>query len=113
MKKTLATMLFLTSAATASVVHADEQTVALNVQNMTCAGCGPIVEWTLQFTPGVLSVEVIEDYLLSPPVVARVFFDDAITNVETLVAALAAVGFPATPLLPGYVAPALDLGDPG
>ena len=98
-------------ASTTAVAHAGEQTVRLNILNLSCAFCGPIVQWTLETTPGVISVAVTEDYMLTPPVVATVVFDDSLTDVASLIAATTTVGFPATELSPGYEPPTLELGN--
>lgn len=108
----IAAVVVVMLASSSSLAHAEERTVALSVQNATCAFCTPIIEWTLNLAAGVLSVTVTEDYLASPPVVANVVYDDAITDIDTLIAAIATVGFPATRLLPGDAQqPALKLGN--
>lgn len=110
MLRRLAIVALLVASATA-VAHAGEQTVRLNIHNMTCAFCGPIVQWALESTRGVISVVVTEDYALTPPVVATVVFDDSLTNIAALIAVTTTLGFPAIELLPGYEPPALELGD--
>lgn len=68
---------------------AGERTVALAVDNMTCATCPFIVKRALAAVPGVIAVEVsFEDRA------ARVTFDDARADLSDLTAATAAIGFP-------------------
>lgn len=74
--------------------RAAEKTVVLSVENATCELCGPIVRMTLKRVPGVKTVEVTEEYDMSPPVTARVTFDDAVADVEMLIAATAYAGYP-------------------
>jgi len=73
--------------------HAAEQTVTLNVANATCALCGPIVKGTLERVAGVSAVTVEEADEFSGAV-ATVRFDDALTNVEALIAATTNAGYP-------------------
>lgn len=89
MKKFLAVApLAMTLLATASAM-ADEQTVRLSVDNMTCASCPYIVERTLAGVDGVTRVEV--SYREKTAVVT---FDDARTGVAALTAATAGAGYP-------------------
>ena len=77
--------------------QAAEKSVVLNVENASCALCAPIVSMSLRRVPGVSAVEVVENYAMSPPVTAKVVFDDAVTNVEELVAATTYQGYPSYP----------------
>jgi mercuric ion binding protein len=74
-------------------VQAAEKTVVLNVDNATCELCAPIVKRTLARVSGVKAVEVKDANAMSSAV-ATVTFDDAITNVSTLIAATTNAGFP-------------------
>jgi mercuric ion binding protein len=72
---------------------AAERTVALAVDNMTCATCPYIVRETLAAIAGVSAVEVS-----LPQSRASVTFDDALVGIETLTAATANAGFPSHPI---------------
>lgn len=74
--------------------YAAEKTVTLNVENATCALCGPIVQSVLKRVPGVSSVDIVENYNISPPVAATVVFDDQITDVDALISATTNAGYP-------------------
>ncbi|WP_159587670.1 cation transporter [Chelativorans xinjiangense] len=74
--------------------YAAERTVTLGVENATCALCVPIVRTVLQRVPGVTSVDVVENYSISPPVSATVVFDDDVTNVDALINATTNAGYP-------------------
>lgn len=73
--------------------QAAEKTITLNVENATCALCGPIVKSALSRVSGVKAVEVKEASAMSGEV-ATVTFDDAVTNVAALTAATTNAGFP-------------------
>ncbi len=77
-------------------VQAAEKTVVLNVDNATCELCGPIVKKTLSRVSGVKTVE-LKETSASSGVVATVTFDDAVTNVPTLIAATTNAGYPSHP----------------
>lgn len=74
--------------------YAAEKTVNLSVENATCALCGPIVRTVLQRVPGVASVDIVENYNVSPPVTATVVFDDQVTDVDALISATTNAGYP-------------------
>ncbi len=76
--------------------QAGEKTVILNVDNATCELCSPIVKKALSKVSGVKAVEVKEAGATSGAV-ATVTFDDAITNVPSLVAATTNAGYPSRP----------------
>lgn len=78
------------SAATAS---AAERTAVLAVANATCLLCGPIVKGTLERVAGVTTV-IVEEADEFSGAVATVQYDDAITNVDTLIAATTNAGYP-------------------
>jgi mercuric ion binding protein len=72
--------------------YADERTVTLAVQNMTCALCPRTVKASLEAVPGVSKVAVsIEDKT------AVVTFDDSKTQVDALVKATTNAGYPSAP----------------
>lgn len=72
--------------------QAAERTVALNVANVTCELCGPIVKRTLARVAGVRTVTLTES---GERAVATVTFDDAKTDVDALVQATTNAGYPA------------------
>ncbi len=74
--------------------QAAERTVVLSVDNATCELCAPIVKKALSRVSGVKAVMVQEANGTSPAV-ATVTFDDAATNVATLIAASTNAGYPA------------------
>ena len=76
---------------TAGAALAGEQTVRLNVENMTCASCPYIVKRSLEDVGGVLQVVVTyEEHQ------AVVRFDDGKTDTAALTQATADYGFPST-----------------
>jgi len=80
----------------AGAAQAKDQTVVLNVDNATCALCGPIVKGTLERVPGVKSVAIKEADAFSGAVVT-VGFDDATTSVKSLIDATTNAGYPSHP----------------
>ncbi len=76
---------------------AAEKTVVLNVDNVTCELCAPIVKKTLSRVSGVKAVLVKEANAMSGAV-ATVTFDDTVTNVEVLVDATTKAGYPSKPV---------------
>jgi mercuric ion binding protein len=74
--------------------RAAERTVALSVDNATCALCAPIVKRTLSRVEGVKAVQVTEATADSNAV-ATVTFDDATAKVDALIAATTNAGYPA------------------
>ncbi len=77
--------------ATGAAASAAERTATLEVQNVTCASCAPIVKRTLARVPGVSRVAVTEG---SGTATATVTFDDARTDVAALTQATTNAGFP-------------------
>ncbi|TAJ33929.1 cation transporter [Bosea sp. (in: a-proteobacteria)] len=73
--------------------QAAEKTVVLNVDNATCELCTPIVKKALSRVSGVTAVQVKEASAMSGAV-ATVTFDDATTNVSTLIATTTNAGYP-------------------
>jgi mercuric ion binding protein len=74
-------------------VQAAEKSVVLNIKNADCVLCPPIVKQSLTRIPGVKAVEIKQATQMSP-FMATVTFDDAVTNVSTLVAAPTNAGYP-------------------
>ena len=68
---------------------AAEQTAQLEVANMSCAACVPIVRKTLSAVPGVTKVTVSVEKAS-----AIVTFDDQKTNVGALITAVSNAGYP-------------------
>ncbi|MBY0498131.1 MAG: mercury resistance system periplasmic binding protein MerP [Nitrosomonas sp.] len=83
---TLVLVLFM-----AGNIKAANQSVKLEVQNMTCPVCPLTVKKALSKVNGVRQVEI--DYETK---MATVTFDDAITTTEKLTEATANAGYPAT-----------------
>ncbi len=75
-----------------SVAYAEQQTITLDVEKMTCALCPLTVRTAIEKVDGVASVEV--DFSEKT---AKVIFDDAITTTENVAAASTNAGYPATP----------------
>ncbi len=76
---------------TAGAALAGEQTVRLNVENMTCATCPYIVKRSLEDVDGVLEVAVsYEEHQ------AIIRFDDGKTDTAALTRATTGYGFPST-----------------
>jgi len=74
-------------------VQAAEKSVVLNIKNAGGVLCPPIVKQSLTRVPGVKAVEIKQATQMSP-FMATVTFDDAVTNVATLVAAPTNAGYP-------------------
>jgi periplasmic mercuric ion binding protein len=72
---------------------AAERTVVLDVQNVSCVTCGPIVEWAIGSLAGVTSVEVVEEVF--GQAVATVIYDDELVAPEAFVQASTDAGYPA------------------
>ena len=71
---------------------AEQQTVTLAVEKMTCALCPFTVSKALESVEGVTAVDVDYDSKT-----AEVTFDDAVTDVNTVAEASTNAGYPATP----------------
>jgi mercuric ion binding protein len=76
---------------TGATAFAAEQTATLEVQNVSCISCAPIVKRSLARVPGVSQVAVSE---ADETATATVTFDNARTNVAALVQATTNAGFP-------------------
>lgn len=70
---------------------AGERTAVLQVDNVSCAACGPIVKRALSRLAGVGSVSVVES---GATATATVVYDDALVEPAALVAATTKAGFP-------------------
>ena len=77
----------------AGIAQAEPRTVVLNVDNATCALCGPIVKMTLQRVSGVKAVD-LKEADASSGTVATVEFDDTVTDVQALITATTNAGYP-------------------
>ena len=76
---------------------AAERTIVLNVENATCALCGPIVKKALSGVSGVKAVQFKYNDATAEAV-AIVKFDDALTDVNALIAATTNAGYPSKPV---------------
>lgn len=76
----------------AGVASAAERTVTLDVDNVSCVTCAPIVKRTLSRLPGVSRVVVAEQ---AGTATATVTFDDARVTADALTVATTSVGYPA------------------
>jgi mercuric ion binding protein len=74
-----------------STALAAERTITLTVQNMYCAACPYTVKASLEAVPGVKAVVV--SYKGQTAVVT---YDDAATEVKTLIAATTNAGYPSS-----------------
>lgn len=71
---------------------AEEKTIVLSVENMTCAACPYIVKKRLAAVEGVNSVAVSFESKT-----ATVIYDDGEVAVAALIAATTEAGYPSTP----------------
>lgn len=74
-----------------SIASAEQQTVTLDIENMTCALCPFTVRAAINRIEGVALVEV--DFSKKT---AEVTFDDTITNTASVAKASTHAGYPAT-----------------
>ena len=70
---------------------AAEKLATLNVTNVSCELCAPIVRRALSRVEGVRQVTVAET---GTTATATVVYDDVVTNVPALIAATSRAGFP-------------------
>lgn len=77
----------------ASGLAAAPSIATLEVRNVSCASCAPIVRSALSRLPGVSSVSVSER---AGAATARVAFDDALISTEAMRKATKDAGFPST-----------------
>lgn len=75
-----------------SIASAEQQTITLGIEKMTCALCPFTVRAAIGRIEGVALVEV--DFSKKT---AEVTFDDTITNTASVAAASTHAGYPATP----------------
>lgn len=73
-----------------SPAHADEQSITMDIKNMTCALCPFTVSTAIKSVKGVHSVDVNFDQKT-----ATVIFDDSLSNVDTIAQASTDAGYPA------------------
>ena len=91
MKRILSAAFVASTLLAAGGALADEQTIALKVDNLFCASCPYIVKQTLSRVPGVNEVKVSFQKKT-----AIVTFDDQKTDAAALTAATSGIGFPST-----------------
>ena len=77
----------------AGSASATERTIVLDIQNVGCVTCAPLVEWAVGSVAGVSDVTVVEEVFGSA--VATVTFDDELVAPEALAQASTDAGFPA------------------
>ncbi|MGH8512674.1 MAG: cation transporter [Gammaproteobacteria bacterium] len=82
--------IILLTALVPDLALAAERTVILNVDNMTCPACAPIVKKSLLRIEGVVISDVSAETNT-----ATVTFDDAKTGVAALIKATTDAGYPA------------------
>jgi Copper chaperone len=75
----------------AGPVRAAEKTVTLNVDNMICPSCAPVVKKSLTRVEGVTKVEVS---VSGETNTATITFDETQTNVAALIEATTNAGYP-------------------
>jgi len=92
MRKTLFTIISLGGIVLAMPASADEQTVSMSIEKMTCALCPITVRKAMQRVDGVEEVEVDFDSKK-----AVVTFDDKKTTADAVAKASTDAGYPATP----------------
>ncbi|MFH0342998.1 MAG: mercury resistance system periplasmic binding protein MerP [Chromatiales bacterium] len=83
------THIILLTALVADPTLAAERTVILNVDNMSCPACAPIVKTSLMRIEGVVISDVSTETNT-----ATVTFDDAKTSVAALIDATTNAGYP-------------------
>lgn len=89
-----AVILILASAFLAApTATAGEQTIMLSVPGMTCASCPYIVRHAIAAVDGVIAVDVMFETRT-----AKVTFDDALTSLDTIRDAAAAIGYATAPV---------------
>jgi mercuric ion binding protein len=93
MKRLLSSIALVAALLASDPSRAAQQTVALAVENMTCAACPYIVRKTMGSVAGVTSVDV--SYASKTAIVT---FDDAKTTVGAIAQASANAGYPAKPV---------------
>ena len=93
MNTTFRTAVAIATLALAGGAAAAQRTATLEVRNVSCASCAPIVKSALSRLPGVSSVSVTERDGMAT---ASVTFDDAKVTTEAMTKATKDAGFPST-----------------
>ncbi|AJD41649.1 mercury transporter [Rhizobium sp. SEMIA 4085] len=88
---TLLRTILIVSALVSGRAVAGERTATLDVENVSCAVCAPIVKRTLSRMPGVRQAALVEQ---DGTATATVSFDDEQVTQEALAAAVTNAGFP-------------------
>lgn len=91
MESILKAVILAASLLASTSAFAEERTVTLQVDGMTCASCPYIIKQTLAFIDGVKDVKVS-----FAEKTARVTYDDSKTKVADLTLATAEMGFPSS-----------------
>jgi mercuric ion binding protein len=91
MKSPARTVLAFAALSLAGSANAGERTVTLDVDNVSCATCAPIVKLTLSRMPGVSRVVIV---VRAGTATASVTFDDARVTADALSVATTNAGFP-------------------
>jgi mercuric ion binding protein len=94
MKKILSVVLLACCALASQFALAEEQTVTMSVEKMSCVTCPITVRKAMERVDGVVKVEV--DYDTK---VATVTFDDVTTTAAEIAQASTDVGYPAVPII--------------
>lgn len=92
MNTILRTVLAASALLLAGSAFAGERTVTLDVENVSCVTCAPVVKRTLSRIPGVSRVAVVEQ---GGSATAMVTFDDGQATPEALILATTNAGYPA------------------
>ncbi|MEJ6788112.1 cation transporter [Brevundimonas sp. BR2-1] len=90
-----AALVFAATLFTADAALAAERTVRLDVNNVSCVTCAPIVRRTISRIPGVESVTVTVTPGGNGQAVATVTYDDARVTPSALALASTRAGYPA------------------
>lgn len=93
MKTLFHTAVAIVAMSLAGSAFAASRTATLEVENVSCVSCGPIVKRTLSRISGVSQVAVIERGGLAT---ATVTFDDEKVTAEALTQATTNAGYPST-----------------
>ena len=93
MKTLFRTVVTLAALTLTGAAFAAPRTATLEVQNVTCVTCAPIVKKTLSRISGVSQVAIVERGGMAT---ATVSFDDEKATAEALAQAVTNAGFPAT-----------------
>ncbi|KDP95551.1 MAG: cation transporter [Alphaproteobacteria bacterium] len=88
-------LVFAAALTTADAAKAAERTVRLDVSNVSCGTCAPIVRRTISRVPGVAAVTVTVTPGGTGQAVAMVTYDDARVTPAALALASTRAGYPA------------------